>query len=108
MTPELLTVDFDGLRRVRRSGRGRRFLGPGPGPPRPRAAAGRAHVDAGDGAVQRARLLAAGLRVRDLPRLRDVDTAPTRRRWPHWPRTAGSPPGWPRAHGESAGRRAGR
>lgn len=27
------------------------------------------------GAVQRARLVAAGLRVRDLPRLRDVDTA---------------------------------
>jgi hypothetical protein len=27
------------------------------------------------GAVQRARLTAAGLRVRDLPRLRDVDTA---------------------------------
>jgi len=29
----------------------------------------------GTGAVQRARLLAAGLRVADLPRLRDVDTA---------------------------------
>ena len=27
------------------------------------------------GAIQRARLLAAGLRVLDLPRLRDVDTA---------------------------------
>ncbi|MGW6564787.1 TIGR04282 family arsenosugar biosynthesis glycosyltransferase [Streptomyces sp. NPDC054975] len=30
---------------------------------------------AGTGAVQRARLMAASLRVRDLPRLRDVDTA---------------------------------
>jgi hypothetical protein len=29
----------------------------------------------GTGAVQRRRLLAAGLRVADLPRLRDVDTA---------------------------------
>jgi hypothetical protein len=28
------------------------------------------------GAVQRARLVAAGLRVADLPELRDVDTAP--------------------------------
>ncbi|MFF6996169.1 DUF2064 domain-containing protein [Streptomyces sp. NPDC008313] len=31
---------------------------------------------AATGAVQRGRLTAAGLRVRDLPRLRDVDTAP--------------------------------
>ena len=56
------------LRRLVRPGRGRRLLGARPGRPRPRAAARRADVHARTGAVQRARLAAAGLRVRDLPR----------------------------------------
>ncbi|MCX4907339.1 DUF2064 domain-containing protein [Streptomyces sp. NBC_00878] len=77
VTPELLTVDFadcDAYFGPAEDG-GFWALGlaePGSGPGLLR---GVPMSTAATGAVQRARLVAAGLRVRDLPRLRDVDTA---------------------------------
>ncbi|MES4892351.1 DUF2064 domain-containing protein [Streptomyces sp. NPDC096012] len=75
VTPELLTVDFSG---------GDAFLGPaedggfwalGLAEADPVLLRGVPMSTPGTGAAQRARLIAAGLRVRELPRLRDVDVA---------------------------------
>ncbi|MGX1562810.1 TIGR04282 family arsenosugar biosynthesis glycosyltransferase [Streptomyces sp. NPDC055506] len=75
VTPELLTVDF---------GEGDAWFGPaedggfwalGLAGPDPALLRGVPMSTPETGAVQRERLVAAGLRVRDLPRLRDVDTA---------------------------------
>ncbi|MFE6287474.1 DUF2064 domain-containing protein [Streptomyces sp. NPDC057877] len=75
VTPELLTVDFAD---------GDAYLGPaedggfwalGLADPDPALLRGVPMSTPVTGAVQRARLTEAGLRVRDLPRLRDVDTA---------------------------------
>ncbi|MGH4028866.1 TIGR04282 family arsenosugar biosynthesis glycosyltransferase [Actinomycetota bacterium Odt1-20B] len=93
VTPDLLTVDFangqhDGRYGDRYDGGyGRGYdacFGPaedggfwalGLAEPDPRLLLGVPMSAPDTGAVQRARLVAAGLRVRDLPRLRDVDTA---------------------------------
>ena len=79
VTPELLAprgLRAWDVRRLVRPGRGRRVLGAGPGRTRSRAAARRADVHARDRRrAARAGSSAAGLRVRDLPPLRDVDTA---------------------------------
>lgn len=75
VTPELLTVDFAD---------GDAWFGPaqdggfwalGLACPDPALVRGVPMSTPETGAVQRERLVAAGLRVRDLPRLRDVDTA---------------------------------
>ncbi|MFG2603444.1 DUF2064 domain-containing protein [Streptomyces sp. NPDC048514] len=75
VTPELLTVDF---------GEGDAFLGPaedggfwalGLSESDPALLRGVPMSTPETGAAQRARLVAAGLRVRELPRLRDVDVA---------------------------------
>ncbi|MGX5208071.1 TIGR04282 family arsenosugar biosynthesis glycosyltransferase [Streptomyces violaceus] len=74
VTPELLTVDF---------GEGDAWFGPaedggfwalGLADPDPALLRGVPMSTPVTGAVQRERLVLAGLRVRDLPRLRDVDT----------------------------------
>jgi glycosyltransferase A (GT-A) superfamily protein (DUF2064 family) len=75
VTPELLTVDFTG---------GDAWFGPaedggfwalGLADPAPALLRGVPMSSPVTGTVQRERLVLAGLRVRDLPRLRDVDTA---------------------------------
>ncbi len=75
VTPELLTVDF---------AEGDAWFGPaedggfwalGLADPSPALLRGVPMSTPQTGAVQRERLVLAGLRVRDLPRLRDVDTA---------------------------------
>lgn len=82
VTPELLTVDFDGngfdghgydacLGPAEDGG----FWALGLADPDPELLRGVPMSTPATGAVQRERLVAAGLRVRDLPCLRDVDTA---------------------------------
>ncbi|WP_460072463.1 TIGR04282 family arsenosugar biosynthesis glycosyltransferase [Streptomyces sp. YKOK-I1] len=75
VTPELLTVDFadgDACFGLAEDGG---FWALGLAEPDPRLLRGVPMSTPVTGAVQRERLVAAGLRVRDLPCLRDVDTA---------------------------------
>jgi glycosyltransferase A (GT-A) superfamily protein (DUF2064 family) len=75
VTPELLTVDFDGCDAWFGPAQDGGFWALGLADPDPRLLRGVPMSTPETGAVQRRRLLAAGLRVRDLPCLRDVDTA---------------------------------
>ncbi|KAB1978840.1 TIGR04282 family arsenosugar biosynthesis glycosyltransferase [Streptomyces triticiradicis] len=75
VTPELLTVDFDGCDAWFGPAQDGGFWALGLADPDPRLLRGVPMSTPETGAVQRERLLAAGLRVRDLPCLRDVDTA---------------------------------
>ncbi|MGW7281794.1 TIGR04282 family arsenosugar biosynthesis glycosyltransferase [Streptomyces sp. NPDC054844] len=75
VTPELLTVDFTGCDAYVGPAEDGGFWALGMARPDPALLRGVPMSTPLTGAVQRARLLAAGLRVRDLPRLRDVDTA---------------------------------
>ncbi|OIK07570.1 TIGR04282 family arsenosugar biosynthesis glycosyltransferase [Streptomyces monashensis] len=75
VTPELLTVDFTGCDAWFGPAQDGGFWALGLAAPDPALLRGVPMSTPKTGAVQRERLLAAGLRVRDLPRLRDVDTA---------------------------------
>ncbi|WP_328492135.1 DUF2064 domain-containing protein [Streptomyces sp. NBC_00414] len=75
VTPALLTVDFTGCDAVFGPAEDGGFWALGLAEPDPRLLRGVPMSAPDTGAVQRARLVDAGLRVRDLPRLRDVDTA---------------------------------
>ncbi|MET9565833.1 TIGR04282 family arsenosugar biosynthesis glycosyltransferase [Streptomyces tauricus] len=75
VTPGLLTVDFDGYDACFGPAEDGGFWALGLVEPDPELLRGVPMSTPGTGAVQRARLVAAGLRVRDLPRLRDVDTS---------------------------------
>ncbi|MFF4750965.1 TIGR04282 family arsenosugar biosynthesis glycosyltransferase [Streptomyces sp. NPDC002514] len=75
VTPALLTVDFAGCDAFFGPAEDGGFWALGLAVPDPELLRGVPMSTAETGAVQRARLVAAGLRVRDLPRLRDVDTA---------------------------------
>ncbi|MFB6555389.1 DUF2064 domain-containing protein [Streptomyces sp. NPDC056405] len=75
VTPELLDVDFAGCDAYFGPAEDGGFWALGLARPDPALLRGVPMSTPATGAVQRARLLAAGLRVRDLPRLRDVDTA---------------------------------
>ncbi|MFR0356408.1 TIGR04282 family arsenosugar biosynthesis glycosyltransferase [Streptomyces sediminimaris] len=73
VTPELLAVDFAGCDAYFGPAEDGGFWALGLADPDPALLRGVPMSTPGTGAAQRARL--AGLRVRDLPRLRDVDTA---------------------------------
>lgn len=75
VTPELLTVDFAGCDAWFGPAEDGGFWALGLAEPDPALLRGVPMSTPFTGAVQRARLVAAGLRVRDLPRLRDVDDA---------------------------------
>jgi uncharacterized protein len=75
VTPELLTVDFAGCDAYFGPAEDGGFWALGLARPEPALLRGVPMSTPVTGAVQRERLLAAGLRVRELPRLRDVDTA---------------------------------
>ncbi|MEU0114567.1 DUF2064 domain-containing protein [Streptomyces bobili] len=75
VTPELLTVDFAGCDAWFGPAEDGGFWALGLAEPDPALLRGVPMSTPSTGAVQRARLVAAGLRVRDLPRLRDVDDA---------------------------------
>ncbi|MER6848022.1 DUF2064 domain-containing protein [Streptomyces flaveolus] len=75
VTPELLTVDFSGCDAYFGPAEDGGFWALGLARPDPGLLRGVPMSTAVTGAVQRERLLSAGLRVRDLPHLRDVDTA---------------------------------
>ncbi|GGT16656.1 TIGR04282 family arsenosugar biosynthesis glycosyltransferase [Streptomyces chromofuscus] len=75
VTPELLTVDFSGCEAYFGPAEDGGFWALGLAEPAPELLRGVPMSTPVTGAVQRERLVAAGLRVRDLPRLRDVDTA---------------------------------
>ncbi|MGX1546287.1 TIGR04282 family arsenosugar biosynthesis glycosyltransferase [Streptomyces adustus] len=75
VTPELLTVDFTGHDAWFGPAEDGGFWALGLAHPDPALLRGVPMSSPTTGAVQRARLVAAGLRVHDLPRLRDVDTA---------------------------------
>ncbi|MEH0548868.1 DUF2064 domain-containing protein [Streptomyces sp. B21-105] len=75
VTPELLTVDFEGYDACFGPAEDGGFWALGLARPDPDLLRGVPMSTSATGAVQRARLVAAGLRVRDLPRLRDVDTS---------------------------------
>jgi glycosyltransferase A (GT-A) superfamily protein (DUF2064 family) len=75
VTPSLLTVDFDGYDACLGPAEDGGFWALGLAEPVPELLRGVPMSTPATGAVQRDRLVAAGLRVRDLPRLRDVDTA---------------------------------
>jgi uncharacterized protein len=75
VTPDLLTVDWDGADAVFGPAADGGFWALGLREPDPALLRGVPMSTSQTGAVQRARLLAAGLRVADLPQLRDVDTA---------------------------------
>ncbi|UUU29936.1 DUF2064 domain-containing protein [Streptomyces sp. CA-210063] len=75
VTPELLTVDFTECDAYFGPAEDGGFWALGLAQPDPGLLRGVPMSTPATGAVQRARLVAAGLRVRDLPRLRDVDTA---------------------------------
>ncbi|MFE9806437.1 DUF2064 domain-containing protein [Streptomyces sp. NPDC005548] len=76
VTPELLTVDFADCDAYFGPAEDGGFWALGLAEPDPALLRGVPMSTHTTGAVQRARLVEAGLRVRDLPRLRDVDTAP--------------------------------
>ncbi|MGX1274198.1 glycosyltransferase A (GT-A) superfamily protein (DUF2064 family) [Streptomyces phaeoluteigriseus] len=73
VTPELLTVDFTGCEAWFGPAEDGGFWALGLADPDPALLRGVPMSTPFTGAVQRERLVAAGLRVRDLPRLRDVD-----------------------------------
>ncbi|MGX9882482.1 TIGR04282 family arsenosugar biosynthesis glycosyltransferase [Streptomyces sp. NPDC002276] len=75
VTPALLTVDFAGCDAYFGPAEDGGFWALGLADPDPALLRGVPMSTPTTGAVQRARLTAAGLRVRDLPPLRDVDTA---------------------------------
>ncbi|MFJ8200867.1 DUF2064 domain-containing protein [Streptomyces sp. NPDC096152] len=75
VTPALLTVDFADCDACLGPAEDGGFWALGMSVPDPALLRGVPMSTASTGAVQRERLVAAGLRVRDLPRLRDVDTA---------------------------------
>ncbi|NUO42656.1 MAG: DUF2064 domain-containing protein [Streptomyces sp.] len=75
VTPELLTVDFADCDASFGPAEDGGFWALGLADPDPGLLRGVPMSTPMTGAVQRERLVAAGLRVRDLPRLRDVDTA---------------------------------
>jgi hypothetical protein len=75
VTRELLAVDWQGADAVFGPAADGGFWALGLRVPDPALLRGVPMSTASTGAVQRARLVAAGLRVADLPRLRDVDTA---------------------------------
>ncbi|MFJ4834953.1 DUF2064 domain-containing protein [Streptomyces sp. NPDC088747] len=75
VTPELLTVDFADCDAYFGPAEDGGFWALGLATPDPELLRGVPMSTPHTGAVQRARLTAAGLRVRDLPTLRDVDTA---------------------------------
>ncbi|WP_151476954.1 TIGR04282 family arsenosugar biosynthesis glycosyltransferase [Streptomyces albicerus] len=75
VTPGLLTVDFADCDAYFGPAEDGGFWALGLAEPDPGLLRGVPMSTPTTGAVQRARLVAAGLRVRDLPRLRDVDTA---------------------------------
>ncbi|MEV5876341.1 DUF2064 domain-containing protein [Streptomyces sp. NPDC052101] len=75
VTPELLAVDFAGCDAYFGPAEDGGFWALGLAEPDPALLRGVPMSTPQTGAVQRERLLAAGLRVRELPRLRDVDTA---------------------------------
>ncbi|MEU1150535.1 DUF2064 domain-containing protein [Streptomyces sp. NPDC005863] len=75
VTPELLTADFGDADALFGPAEDGGFWALGLAEPDPRLLRGVPMSTPTTGAAQRARLTAAGLRVRDLPRLRDVDTA---------------------------------
>ncbi|MBO1330366.1 DUF2064 domain-containing protein [Streptomyces sp. VRA16 Mangrove soil] len=75
LTPALLTVDFDAADAWFGPALDGGFWALGLAAPDPALLRGVPMSTPHTGAVQRERLVAAGLRVRDLPALRDVDTA---------------------------------
>ncbi|MFE6486783.1 DUF2064 domain-containing protein [Streptomyces sp. NPDC057757] len=75
VTPELLTVDFADCDAYFGPAEDGGFWALGLATPDPELLRGVPMSTPHTGTVQRARLTAAGLRVRDLPALRDVDTA---------------------------------
>jgi glycosyltransferase A (GT-A) superfamily protein (DUF2064 family) len=75
VTPELLTVDFAGCDAYFGPAEDGGFWALGLARPDPALLRGVPMSTPVTGAVQRERLVSAGLRVRDLPPLRDVDTA---------------------------------
>ncbi|MFJ6728516.1 DUF2064 domain-containing protein [Streptomyces sp. NPDC091281] len=75
VTPELLTVDFADCDAYFGAAEDGGFWALGLAAPDPALLRGVPMSTAKTGAVQRARLVAAGLRVRELPPLRDVDHA---------------------------------
>ncbi|MGQ4384689.1 TIGR04282 family arsenosugar biosynthesis glycosyltransferase [Streptomyces sp. SAS_270] len=75
VTPTLLTVDWRGTDAYFGPAEDGGFWALGLAEPDPELLRGVPMSTAGTGALQRGRLVAAGLRVRDLTRLRDVDTA---------------------------------
>ncbi|MFF8474634.1 DUF2064 domain-containing protein [Streptomyces sp. NPDC015414] len=75
VTPALLTVDFADCDAWFGPAEDGGFWALGLARPEPALLRGVPMSTPETGAVQRERLVAAGLRVRDLPRLRDVDTA---------------------------------
>ncbi|KUL34667.1 glycosyltransferase [Streptomyces sp. NRRL F-4489] len=74
VTPELLGADFAGCDAYFGPAEDGGFWALGLAEPDPGLLRGVPMSTPATGAVQRARLVAAGLRVRELPRLRDVDT----------------------------------
>ena len=75
VTPDLLTVDWGAADAVFGPASDGGFWALGLRVPDPALLRGVPMSTSQTGAIQRARLLAAGLRVTDLPQLRDVDTA---------------------------------
>jgi uncharacterized protein len=75
VTPGLLTVDWQAADAVFGPAADGGFWALGLRAPDPALLRGVPMSTASTGAIQRRRLLAAGLRVADLPELRDVDTA---------------------------------
>ncbi|WP_316754372.1 TIGR04282 family arsenosugar biosynthesis glycosyltransferase [Streptomyces herbicida] len=75
VTPDLLTVDFAGCDAYFGPAEDGGFWALGLAEPDPGLLRGVPMSTPVTGAVQREQLVAAGLRVHDLPRLRDVDTA---------------------------------